>query len=245
MIRSLTVFFLISFLAAPTWAKERSLDGTTTSIKAFPIKGSKILQSTYKVKAKSPSKRLVRAILNLEKAADGLDKLKGPEAEKKDRKIQKIVSGVMDLKTLGQRALIRYWDELGASKTGRKQRSQYQSLFVSLIEANYLDKIRDYMSGKYEIPLILETIVKTKAIVEARIKKTDVDVIVEFHFHKNSKDWRIVDVKLDETSLEATYRSSFNRIIRKKGGLKTGFPELLNVMKERLAELEKGEGTKL
>ena len=70
-------------------------------------------------------------------------------------------------------------------------------------------------------------------------------MLVEFRLRKIGEQFRIVDIKLDETSLESTYRSSFNRIIRKEGSLENGFPELIRVMEKRLKELRAGSATRL
>ena len=232
-------------LDKPSGPEIRTLGGETEEEKTLAVEGSKILSSVYSIKPMTPSSRFVDAVIALENAAQGIDKAHGQVATDKDKEVQNIISGVMDLEVLGQRAMVRYWDDLAKTKKGIKMRSQYIKLFKELVEANYLDKIRVYVSGKYQIPLMTELGTKKGAVVEARIKKSDVDLVVEFHFLKKKDEWRIFDVKLDETSLESTYRSSFNRIIRKKGGLDAGFPELLDVMKQRLTELQKGTATKL
>jgi ABC-type transporter MlaC component len=221
------------------WASLVAVDAAP-SIK---VPGSQILSTTYQVVPGSASDFMVKNVLNLEKLVFGIDKIKGPDAKKKETDIKNLVSGILDLDVLGQRALITYWDQLGKTAKGKKQREQYMKTFKRLVEENYLEKARQYVNGKYQIPLISETKTAKDTVVTAKIKKTDVDLIVEFHMVNNEKGWKVVDIRLDDTSLEETYRGSFNRIIKKKGGADAGLPELVTVMEKRLQELKKGKAT--
>ena len=109
-----------------------------------------------------------------------------------------------------------------------------------------MEQARKYIGGNY-ILVVTDEVKKDSEmkIVNGRIKKTDVDLLIEFDLVAPKSGYKIADIKLDETSLEATYRSSFNRIIKKKGGLDLGFPELLATMNKRLAELKNGKATQL
>src|SRR5690606_15094218 len=110
--------------------------------------------------------------------------------------------------------LIVHWTDLGKTKKGQSQRSRYQNLFRNLVEENYIQKIRQYLGGDHHIHFVSEKANGDKVTVYARILKTDVDVHVEFETVKSKGGWRVVDVRLDDISLQETYRSSFNRIIR-------------------------------
>lgn len=209
------------------------------------VEGSKILSTTYKIQSGSASAFLVDGVSRLEKVVEGIDQLKGEAAKKRDLEIKSLVSGILDLDVLGQKALITHWEALGKTKKGRDERDRYMKLFRQLVEENYLEKARAYINGKYQIPLTSEVAGPKGTIVTAKISKTDVDLLVEFRLVKQEAGWRVVDIKLDETSLEETYRGSFNRVIKKKGDLKVGMPELLSVMDKRLTELRKGRATTL
>jgi ABC-type transporter MlaC component len=156
-----------------------------------------------------------------------------------------VVSGVLDLQTLGQGAMVTHWNALGKTPKLKKMRDKYMSLFQQLIEENYMEQARKYIGGKYQITFTSEDTQSKKPMVKAKIKKTDVDVLVEFDVLKQKDVWKVQDIRLDTTSLEATYRSSFNRLIKKKGGLDSGFPELLKSMEKRLAELRSGKAESL
>lgn len=201
----------------------------------FPIEGSKVIRVTKIPADQTPTKFVVDSVKDLEKIV---------AAKQRETELRKFVSTILDLDRLGQQAMITHWDTLGKTAKGRKQREQYMSLFKKLVEENYMEQARKYIGGSYVMTLTGEQKdAEGNQAVNGRIKKTDVDVLVEFDLLPEKNSYRIVDIKLDETSLEATYRSSFNRIIKKKGGLDLGFPELLSTMNKRLAELKKGKAT--
>lgn len=213
--------------------------------KAKPVQGSEVLKSTYEIKEGSASAFLAKRFIELEKTVKAFDDTSPEQEVENNSKLRKIVSSSLDLDRLAERALISYWDEVGESKALADRRDEYTKLFKELVEENYLEKAKTYISRKYQIPLTDESKRRKYSIVTGKIKKPDVDLIVEFKLLQSDGAYRVVDVKLDETSLEASYRSSFNRIIRKQGGIEEGFPELLRVMEKRLAELKKGEATRL
>lgn len=222
-----------------------SLSVKTEEVNAKAVPGSNVLLTAFDVEKAPATQFIIDRFLQLEKIVQNYDKLNPAQKKEVDQKIRQIVSSVLDLSHLGKRAMLTYWDEMSKTKEGQEQLNEYIKLFKNLVEENYLEKARTYVSGKYQIPLIEEETQGGFTFVRGKIKKEDVDLLLEFKLVNSEKDFKIVDVKLDETSLEATYRSSFNRIIRKKGGLKEGFPELLRVMSKRLEELKQGEATRL
>lgn len=219
--------------------------GSASAAPAKPVRDSQILKTQYEIEKGSASDFLATNIITLEKVVRGYEELSQAKKKERDQQIRQVVSQVLDLGHLAERALITYWEELKTQPGGLKMRETYVKLFKELVEENYLEKARQYMTGKYQIPLVGEKKQRAHTIVEGRIRKPDVDMIVEFKMNQKADRFQVVDVQLDETSLEGTYRSSFNRIIRKQGGLEAGMSELLRVMQKRLDELKSGEATRL
>lgn len=256
--RFVFIFFSIALLGLDLPAQTLSTGGSGSlstggariQAQLTPVPGSSILSLAYPLKPSSATAFLTQEMVRLEKivGSEGSSQLKQQES-----KIRSLISGTLDLNRLAERALAAFWSDLGKTAKGKKDRERYRQLFQQLVEENYIEKAKTYVTGKYQIPLLSETTEGDRTIISGEIKKTDVNLRVEFHLMSRpsgsksspSKSFRVVDVKLDETSLEATYRSSFNRIIRKQGGLAQGFPELLKVMERRLSELKKGVATKL
>ncbi|MDB5038047.1 MAG: hypothetical protein JWQ35_1575 [Bacteriovoracaceae bacterium] len=248
----LNFLFVISLVAAGAASDgSRSLSDTGVSLgadttgNAAPVKNSKMLFTVSPVVSGSFTSFLIQNIVALEKVMEGVNENNEAEIRKRDPQLRKIVSSILDLEALGRAALITHWDALGKTPAGKKQRDRYMKLFHELVEENYMEKIRVYIGGNYKITFMGESQTKKGTVAEAKIKKKDADLMVDFLAVKRDGAWHMIDTKLDDTSLEETYRGSFNRIIKKHGGLKNGFPELLKVMEKRLAELKKGKATKL
>ena len=85
---------------------------------------------------------------------------------------------------MGKGALANHWDALGKSKKGQALREKYTKVFNELVEENYLERVRLYFGGRYQIVFTGEEPKAFGSVVMARIKKKDVDVIVEFIMKK-------------------------------------------------------------
>lgn len=244
-ILSLLAFFVGS---APT-TEAPTLRSLSTGFKVVvpntsPVPGSQLLATAYSVTKGSATEKLSTSIIALEKAVEGI----GPDSKvsaSQAKEVKRIVSGILDIESLGERSLVNYWAELGKTKKGLALRKKYVGLFRELVEENYLEKARKYIGGKYRIPLLEEKKGARGPVIFGRIQKADVDVELEFRFQETKAGLKVADILLDQTSLEGTYRSSFNRIIRKHGGLDQGMPELLAVMERRLTDLKSGRATTL
>ncbi len=253
MLQIITLNLMALHLLVAADDGERSLSApptlnvpSTSTSTAQPVKGSRLLFTSFKTSSSnSATKFVINSVIDVEKIMEGVSAQNSNAVKQKDPQLRKFISSVLDLESLGRGALATYWAELDKSASGKKQKERYLRLFKSLVEENYLEKIRLYVGGKYQIILTGEKSGPQKTIVFATIKKKEADVMVEFHLKKKGENWSIVDTKLDETSLEEAYRGSFNRIIKKNGGIEKGLPELLKVMDKRLAELKQGKATKL
>ncbi len=213
------------------------------AIEGSPVSSSKILFSAYPIEKESVSSFLIEKFTSLESKVADYDKLPPNAKAKLDGEIRQVVSSALDLESLSKRAMIAYWDDISKLPQGARKLLEYQKLFKELVEENYLDKARDYINREHRIFLTSEEDQSRFKVIKGRLKKSDADVFLEFKMQKQPP--AILDIKLDDTSLESTYRSSFNRIIRGKDKLEEGFQELLRVMRTRLADLKKEGATRL
>lgn len=239
LVRLLALAFFLVFSSSGS-SKAESL--STGRSEARPVGSSEILLARYEWKEDSASEFLSQRLLELEEL---IKELEDAEVKEFDQVLRESVSKTLDLQSLGKRAMLRYWDELGKTEVGQRQRKQYLKLFKQLVEESYLEQARRFSEGDHQIELEEEASRGEFQIVKGSIERPDVDVIVEFQLKQNSDEWKVQDIRLDSTSLEATYRSSFSRIIRRKGGLEEGFPHLISVMERRLHDLRVGEATRL
>jgi ABC-type transporter MlaC component len=249
MIESLFAFFVLIH-ATPVQLNQslaeapRSLSSVSAE-EGTLVKDSKMVYVQKKTVPGSGTEFVIKKILEVEKIMQGVPEKNEKEMKKRDPEIRRLISSVLDLDSLGKAALITHWANISKLSSGKKDLDRYMKLFRDLVEENYLEKIRTYVGSKYRITFVSEEQAKKGTLVQATIKKKDADLVVEFLLRKADSSWLVIDTRLDETSLEETYRGSFNRIIKKQGGIQKGFPELIKVMEKRLSELRKGKATKL
>ncbi len=229
-----------------TQGQSLSSGGALKSQPEIRVPGSQVLSTSKPIAKDSATGLLAERIVKLEKEINNMPSAKGATAKKMDANVRTMVSEILDLNSLAKGALATYWNDFGKKKSPTlKDRARYMKLFKELVEENYLEKARIYVGGKYQIVLTEENKGQAGISVLGHIKKTDVDMDLEFQMAKNDEAWRVRDIQLDSTSLESTYRGSFNSIIKKKGGFKAGFPEIMRAMEKRLKELKKGRATSI
>jgi ABC-type transporter MlaC component len=182
----------------------------------------------------------------------------GPVTEealkKQDKQIREAVSAVLDLEAIGRYALSSHWEALAAQEGGEALLKDYMRVFKNLVEENYLERARQYLSGDHEIRFSREFKEEERGedfiVVEGSIKQPDIDLILQFYVQKEGEAYQVHDIRLDETSLRGTYRGSFNRTVGKRlraaqdreQGRREGVSELVNLMNSRLAERQGENG---
>lgn len=147
-----------------------------------------------------------------------------------------ILRGTFNLRELAKLALAKHWDQRNS-----KEQNHFVELLTQLLEERSVfakekaqekgetkSYVIDYKKEKY---LNSE---KTQASVFTRIrlKKHRIDVALDYKLKKTPEGkWQIYDVIMDDASLVANYRASFEKIIEKNG-----YPELIKRMENKLKE---------
>jgi phospholipid transport system substrate-binding protein len=149
------------------------------------------------------------------------------KADERRQKIRAIADEVFDWQETGKRALARHWE--GRSP---QEREEFSKLFADLLERSYVGKIEGYSGEKilYE----KETVDGDRAEVRTKlVTKAGTQIPIDYQMQKAGDRWRVYDVKIENVSLVLNYRSQFNRIIQQ-----SGYPELVNRLKTKQAELQ-------
>jgi phospholipid transport system substrate-binding protein len=149
------------------------------------------------------------------------------KADERRQKIRAIANEVFDWQETGKRALARHWE--GRSP---QEREEFSKLFADLLERSYVGKIEGYSGEKilYEKEIVDgdRAEVRTKLVTKAGTQ-----IPIDYQMQKAGDRWRVYDVKIENVSLVLNYRSQFNRIIQQ-----SGYPELVNRLKTKQAELQ-------
>ena len=137
--------------------------------------------------------------------------LKGDAGEKiKKEKISSISQEMFDFTELSKRSLGQNW-----SKLTPEQQKQFTSLYRSLLEDTYADKITSYTNEKLifgkEIPLSGKT-VEVQTTVVTKTSTTPIN----YRLIEENGRWKVYDVVIEGVSLISNYRSQFRDILATK-----------------------------
>ena len=135
---------------------------------------------------------------------------------------------LLDLQEVGRKALGKYWKE----RTSMEKKG-----FIDLLGQMFIKEAFPN-SGKFFSTLKLvygqTTINKSKASVPLTvIHEKEGEIGIDFHLHKNSGQWLVVDGDLDEISMGNNLRSKFYKIISKND-----YQELIRRMEEKLVKIK-------
>jgi ABC-type transporter MlaC component len=244
----LGIFLILASGSSLVSAQTRDLSTSKEALDYRAIGDSQIFKTSFSYPADSATHFVVARLVDLEKSIRSDTELSAERLKLQDQEIRKAVSAVLDLEAIGRYALSAHWDALSAQPKGKEKLESYLQVFKGLVEENYLERARQYLSGKHEIRFsreFKETVRDEEFIVvEGSIRQPDIDLILKFFVKKFGNEYRVHDVQLDDTSLRGTYRGSFNRMVNPKvraakdqeAGRLEGVTELIETMNKKLAE---------
>lgn len=159
-----------------------------------------------------------------------LIKKKAPAAE-----VTKAVQAFFNIDQLGKAAMVNQWSKLKPA-----EQTEFLKLLNQLIEANYVSIQTGNVA--YTTNYVSETTnAKGNLVVGTEIKTTrkgrPFTIKIDYELIKNGAGYQAFDLVLDGSSTVDTYRQMFDKIMKDKG-----YPALLEKMKTKLAEIQKGGG---
>jgi phospholipid transport system substrate-binding protein len=201
---------------------------------ARPTSSGGTLQSNGQVNA--PEGTPTREIQEIELKMDDYDTRPNPppEVRTNNAKIKRdILNGTFDLRELARLALDKHWSPLSP-----EQQNSFVALLTELLETKAIfSKEHSKTQGKsYLIQYLGDTYLDNRTQAKTRTKvviaKENVNIEIDYRLKRGSGSWKIYDVIVDDASLVDNYRYQFDSIITKNG-----YPELVNRMQKKLAEL--------
>jgi phospholipid transport system substrate-binding protein len=159
-----------------------------------------------------------------------LIKKKAPAAD-----MQKAVRAILDIDQLGKAAMVNQWAKLKPN-----EQTDFLKILRDLIEANYVniqkanvDYTTEYTaeSTNKDGNIVVETKVKTQR------KGRPFTLSIKYVLVKNGATHQIFDVITDDVGLVENYKQMFDKIMKDKG-----FTGLMDKMKAKLADIQKGPG---
>ena len=148
----------------------------------------------------------------------------------KQEKLIKEADSLLDLETMGKKALGPHWQEMTA-----EDQKAFIDLFWKLIENVAYSRSHKFM-GDFTITYPEIKPSGNGFEVHSLIKQQEeaLNAKVVYHVRPEGSSWKVDDVVLDDVSIVEDLKYQFDRIIAQ-----SKFQGLLNKMKERLAQAEK------
>lgn len=142
-----------------------------------------------------------------------LDVLRDPalqgEANKeaKEKKIESIADQMFDYVVLSRLTLGRGWKEFN-----KEQQKEFVSLYRSILEKAYMDKILSYTDEKvlFDKEMMLS---ENKAEVQTKIITKSTEIPINYRVYLKDGQWRVYDVIIEGISLIQNYRTQFREIL--------------------------------
>ncbi len=137
------------------------------------------------------------------------DQLKTPEMQSERKKrVVSVVDGIFDFHGMARSSLAKEWQKISA-----EDQKEFVDLFSKLIKQRYIGKIDAYDGQK--VVFGKEIIRGERALIYSTLQDNSSSYSMVYFLKKNQDKWLIINMKIENVSLVANYRSDFSSIIRK------------------------------
>ena len=145
--------------------------------------------------------------------------------EAKEKKIESIADQMFDYIALSKLTLGRSWKQFN-----KEQQKEFVSLYRSILEKAYMDKILSYTDEKvlFDKEMMLSEI---KAEVQTRIITKSAEIPINYRVYLKDGQWRVYDVIIEGISLMKNYRTQFREILANNPP-----EEVLKILREKTGE---------
>ena len=136
-----------------------------------------------------------------------------PEADMRRRQIERLLGGLLDYDAIAGEAL-----GTAFSKLVPERRREFIATFAALTRRTFVTRLENQ---KLRTSYDGETIQGREARVTATTctlgAAADSSSHIEYRLERKDNEWRITDVVVDGTSLVATYRRQFRKLVAREG----------------------------
>jgi len=145
--------------------------------------------------------------------------------EAKQKKIESIADQLFDYIALSRLTLGKSWKEFN-----REQQKEFISLYRTILEKAYMDKILSYTDEKviFDKELMLS---EDKAEVQTKIITKSAEIPINYRVYLKDGEWRVYDVIIEGISLIKNYRTQFREILANNPP-----EEVLKILREKTGQ---------
>ena len=143
----------------------------------------------------------------------------------KQKKIESIADQMFDYVALSRLTLGKSWNQFS-----REQQKEFVSLYRTILEKAYMDKILSYTDEKviFDKELMLS---ENKAEVQTKIITKSAEIPIFYRVYLKDGQWRVYDVIVEGISLIKNYRTQFREILANNPP-----EEVLKILREKTSE---------
>lgn len=129
-----------------------------------------------------------------------------------------------DFERMSMWVLGKHWRRADA-----KQRERFVDEFRTLLVRTYATSLSEFTDQKLSYLPMRGSEAEGDVTVRSEVEQPGgFPIPINYKLHKKGNDWKVYDVTIDDISLIANYRTSFNREIRQMG-----LDKLINTLAER------------
>lgn len=175
----------------------------------------------------SPTETVKKTVDEVVRIVSDKEMKKSQNEKKRRQELKKAIGAVFDYGEMAQRSMARHWRDRSAA-----EKKEFVSLFETLLENSYADKIESYNQEK--IVYINERIDGEYAEVRSKVVTAKRDEYsLDYRLMKKGGRWLVYDVVIEGVSLVSNYRGQFNRLI-----VNEGYPALLKKLRSKSEEIK-------
>jgi len=155
-----------------------------------------------------------------------------PEADMRRRQIERLLAGLLDYDAIASEAL-------GAafSKLAPERRRDFLATFAALTRHTFVARLENQkLRTSYDAETIQGAEARVTATACAPGAAPETGSHIEYRLERKDNEWRITDVIVDGTSLVATYKRQFRKLVAREG-----MDGLMERMHDQLASADRPE----
>ena len=127
--------------------------------------------------------------------------------------VNELVLPHFDFERMSKWAMGKYW-----RKANKTQRAQFVKEFNQLLIRTYATSLSEYSDQAIKYLPFRGKISSGDVTVRSEVEQPGgFPIPIDYKLHKIGDDWKAYDVKIDDISLVANYRTSFSKQIRQSG----------------------------
>jgi phospholipid transport system substrate-binding protein len=155
-----------------------------------------------------------------------------PEADVRRRQIERLLGALLDYDAIARDALGTTFSTLAPER-----QHAFITTFAALTRQTFVARLENHkLRTSYDAETIDGSEARVTATACALGSAPDTGSRIEYRLERKENEWRITDVIVDGTSLVATYKRQFRRLVAREG-----MDGLMERMRDQLASADRAE----